>query len=122
MKFEGGIDEIKSVAMVEMASALEDKKFASVEEVIGTAGLHWWHVAHLRLFVPATDADTAGVPSRDLERMIRRTCRQRSTYATPALTLVPVTSMPPNVRLSVQLTAHDPLKIGTERWVRALDH
>ena len=103
-------------ALVDPMAAVE-AVVREIEALLEESKMQWWHLAHLRLFQPAY----AQLPDGVLRAALERALRARSAHAAPAITLVPMTDLEGGVAMVVQVTAHDPLKLTTERWVRALD-
>ena len=89
--------------------------------MLDQADLHWWHVAHLRIFQPVTDSILGGpLPEGILRGLLERGLRDHSPHAAPAVTMVPLQAAEPDVVFAVQFTVHDPLKLDTQKWVRTL--
>ena len=121
------VDEVdvvdKQAAADEHVAALVDPMAAveavvrEVEALLEESKMQWWHLAHLRIFQPAY----AQLPDGVLRAALERSLQARSARASPAITLVPVSDLEGGVAIVAQITAHDPLKLDTERWVRTLD-
>lgn len=90
---------------------------ASLNRLMTEAKLQRWHVAHLRVFLSAR----AGLPADRLYGMLEKSLgRLGGVQPDPALSLIPMSALETGVALVLQVTAHDPLKLDTERWVQNL--